>query len=73
MSSSPLPMKQKITPIQFWCAIIALSLCAVAAFVALAGVAGKHGICPSETQTSRPAASSCYEAYQQQSSTGAIG
>jgi hypothetical protein len=73
VSSSPIAMRQKITPFQFWGAVIGLALAAIAAFVVLASVAGKHGTCPSETQVSRPAASSCFEAYQQQSSTGAIG
>ena len=39
----------------------------------LAGVAGKHGRCPSEGQTSRPAKNTCYAAYQHQLKTGVVG
>jgi hypothetical protein len=73
VSTPHITSRQKITPVQFWVAVIGLALAAVAAFVVLASVAGKHGTCPGITQTSRPAASSCFEAYQQQSSSGAIG
>jgi len=41
--------------------------------VAMSQVAGKHGICPGETQTSRPGNASCYAAYQNQSKTGVVG
>ncbi len=63
----------KITPVQFWAALAVMASSAIGALVVLASVAGPHGKCPSETQVSRPAASSCFEAYQQQSSNGAIG
>ena len=73
MSSSPIGMRQKITPVQFWAALAAMVLSVVAAFVVLASVAGKHGGCPSVSQVSRPAAASCFAASQAQASTGVVG
>jgi len=50
-----------------------LAISAVLALVVLASVAGKHGKCPSETQVSRPGASSCFAAYKNTPKTGIVG
>jgi hypothetical protein len=58
---------------QFAVALGLLAVCIVVTLVVMAGVAGKHGRCPGETQVSRPGAASCYAAYQNQDKTGVVG
>ena len=62
-----------LTKVQFGVLLAVLLVCAAGALVAMSQVAGKHGICPGETQTSRPGNASCYAAYQNQSKTGVVG
>jgi hypothetical protein len=62
-----------LTKVQFGMLLVLLAVCGIAALVAMGGVAGKHGQCPSETQTSRPGNASCYATYQNQSNTGIVG
>jgi hypothetical protein len=62
-----------LTKPQFGALLVVLAICGVAALVVLAGVAGKHGRCPSEGQTSRPSKNTCYAAYQYQQKTGVVG
>ncbi len=45
----------------------------VLALVVLASVAGKHGNCPTPTQISRPGASKCWAAYDNQIQHGVVG
>jgi hypothetical protein len=62
-----------LSQVQFWIVVVTMALSGVAALVVLANVAGPHGSCPTETQTSRPAASDCSPAYQNQIKTGVVG
>lgn len=62
-----------LSKLQFALALGLLAACIVATLVVMAGVAGKHGRCPGETQVSRPGAASCYAAYQNQNKTGVAG
>jgi len=72
VSASPKVVKP-LTKFQWWTLLVVVVLCGVAALVVMASVAGKHGACPGETQTSRPGAASCYAAYQNQDSSGVVG
>ena len=58
---------------QFWAIVSAMAISGVLALVVLASVAGKHGKCPTETQVSRPGASSCWAAYHNQHDHGVVG
>jgi hypothetical protein len=62
-----------LSQIQFALIAGVLAISAVLALVVLASVAGKHGTCPSETQVSRPGASSCWAAYKNTPKTGIVG
>lgn len=62
-----------LTAAQFWVLIGILVLSGVGALIALASVAGPHGKCPTETQTSRPGNMQCYGAYQNMDKTGVVG
>ena len=50
-----------------------LAVCGIVTLVVMSGVAGKHGVCPTDTQTSRPGNASCWAAYQNQDQTGVVG
>lgn len=58
---------------QFVALVVVLALSGVLALITLAGVAGPHGKCPSETQVSRPGASACWSAYKNLPATGVVG
>jgi hypothetical protein len=62
-----------LSHVQFVAMIVVLAIAGVLALVTLAGVAGPHGKCPSETQVSRPGASSCWAAYKNTPQTGIVG
>ena len=62
-----------LTKTQRWLLIGILVLSAAAALFSVANVAGPHGKCPGETQTSRPGNAQCYGAYQMQKQTGVVG
>jgi hypothetical protein len=62
-----------LSQLQFALIASVLALSAVLALVVLANVAGKHGKCPSQTQVSRPGASSCFAAYKNTPNTGIVG
>ena len=64
---------QALTKVQFGVLLAVLIVCGVLAVISLAGAAGKHGICPSETQDSRPANAACYVTYDNLDKTGVIG
>ncbi len=64
---------QALTKAQFGVLLVVLVVCGVLALISLAGAAGKHGQCPSETQDSRPANASCYVTYDNLDKTGVIG
>jgi hypothetical protein len=58
---------------QFVSIVIVLAISGVLALVTLARVAGPHGKCPSETQVSRPGASSCWAAYTNKTDPQLVG
>ncbi len=58
---------------QFVVIVVVLAISGVLALITLAGVAGPHGKCPSETQVSRPGASSCWAAYTNKLDPGVVG
>lgn len=62
-----------LTRVQFGLLLAVLVACGAVTLLVMAGVAGKHGKCPSETQTSRPGNATCYPAYQNQFKTGVVG
>ncbi len=62
-----------LSHVQFWIVVAAMAISGVLALVVLANVAGPHGACPSETQTSHPAAATCNAAYVNQGKTGVVG
>jgi hypothetical protein len=62
-----------LTRVQFGGLLAVLAVCAILTLVVLGNVAGKHGVCPGETQASRPGNASCYAAYQNQEKTGVVG
>jgi hypothetical protein len=62
-----------LSRIQFWLILGAMAVSGVLALVVLGSVAGKHGTCPTETQISRPGASSCWAAYDNQIHHGVVG
>ncbi len=64
---------QALTKVQFGILLMVLALCAGAAVVAMAGMGSQHGVCPTETQDSRPANASCFVTYQHLDKTGVIG
>ena len=64
---------QALTKAQFTVMLVVLAICGVLALISLSGAAGKHGVCPSETQTSRPANASCYVTYDNLEQTGVLG
>ena len=64
---------QALTKAQFGALLVVLVVCGVLALISLAGAAGKHGACPSETQDSRPVNASCYVTYDNLAKTGVIG
>jgi hypothetical protein len=64
---------RQLSQVQFAAIAIVLALSGVLALVVLSSVAGKHGSCPSETQTSRPAASRCFAAYTNASDPALVG
>jgi hypothetical protein len=64
---------QALTKKQFGVLLVVLALCAVAAVVSMASMGDKHGVCPTDTQVSRPANASCWVTYQNLEQTGVIG
>lgn len=62
-----------LSHVQFVAIVVVLAISGVLALVTLAGVAGPHGKCPSETQVSRPGASSCWAAYTNTGDPGVVG
>ena len=62
-----------LSRVQFGMLLVLLAACGIVTLVVMSGVAGKHGVCPGETQTSRPGNASCYAAYQNQAKTGVAG
>ncbi|MGH8891272.1 MAG: hypothetical protein ACRDV3_16115 [Acidothermaceae bacterium] len=62
-----------LTKVQFGVLLLVLVICGVVTLVVMGGVAGKHGVCPGETQTSRPGNADCYAAYRHQDKTGVVG
>lgn len=62
-----------LTKVQFGMLLVVLVICGVVTLVVMGGVAGKHGKCPGETQTSRPGNASCYAAYRHQETSGIVG
>jgi hypothetical protein len=64
---------QALTKAQFGLLLVVLLICGVLAVISLAGAAGKHGVCPTVTQDSRPANASCYVTYNNLDKTGVVG
>jgi hypothetical protein len=62
-----------LSQVQFWIVVAAMAISGVLALVVLANVAGPHGSCPTEKQTSRPAAATCTSPYVNQDKTGVVG
>jgi hypothetical protein len=62
-----------LSQVQFWLVVVTMALSGVAALVVLANVAGPHGTCPTQSQTSRAVASHCSHAYENQINTGVVG
>jgi len=62
-----------LSRIQFFVILGAMAVAGVLALVVLASVAGKHGTCPTPTQISRPGASKCWAAYDNQIQHGVVG
>jgi hypothetical protein len=62
-----------LSRIQFWVVLGAMAVSGVLALVVLSSVAGKHGTCPTPSQISRPGASICWAAYDNQSHHGVVG
>lgn len=58
---------------QFVVLVVVLALSGVLALVSMSQVAGPHGKCPSQTQVWRPAASSCWAAYNNKLEPGVVG
>jgi hypothetical protein len=73
VSATPKADRQLSRSMQFWAIALVLALSGVVALIVLARVAGKHGACPSETQTSRPAASRCFAAYTNPTDPSLVG
>ena len=71
--SAKAKLDRPLSQLQFALIAGVLAISAVLALVVLANVAGKHGKCPSETQVSRPGASSCWAAYKNTPKTGIVG
>lgn len=69
----PATKARPLTVVQFWLLIVGLGVSGIAALVMLSQVAGPHGKCPGEQQTSHPGSASCYAAYQNQDRTGVVG
>ena len=70
MSAKPKAFRP-LSTLQFWSLMAVVAIAGVLALLSLANVAGKHGSCPSDTQTSRPAAARCFSAYT--NGTGVVG
>ena len=64
---------QALTKTQLGILLGVLALCAVAALIAMGSMGDKHGVCPTDTQESRPANASCWVTYQNLDQTGVIG
>ena len=62
-----------LSHVQFIAIVVVLAISGVLALVSLSQVAGPHGKCPSETQVSRPGASSCWAAYTNKQDPGLVG
>jgi hypothetical protein len=62
-----------LTRVQFGLLLLVLVACGAVTLAVMAGVAGKHGKCPTDTQTSRPGNEACWPAYQHQIKTGVVG
>jgi hypothetical protein len=62
-----------LSHVQFVAIVVVLAISGVLALITLAGVAGPHGKCPSETQVSRPGASTCWAAYTNTDDPGVVG
>ena len=62
-----------LSRMQFWVVLGAMAVSGVLALVVLASVAGKHGTCPTASQITRPSASSCWAAYDNQIHHGVVG
>lgn len=62
-----------LSHVQFVAIVVVLAISGVLALITLAGVAGPHGKCPSETQVSRPGASICWAAYNNKLDPGVVG
>ena len=58
---------------QFVAIVVVLAISGVLALVSLSRVAGPHGKCPAPTQVSRPGASVCWAAYNDQVDPGVVG
>ena len=71
--SAQTKVDRQLSRVQFGVIAIVLALSGVLALIVLANVAGKHGSCPSETQTSRPVASRCFAAYTNASDPALVG
>ena len=64
---------RQLSRVQFAVIALVLAVSGLLALAVLSRVAGKHGSCPSETQTSRPAASRCFAAYTNASNPALVG
>lgn len=64
---------RSLSHVQFVVLVVVLAVSGVLALISLSQVAGPHGKCPSETQVWRPAASSCFAAYNNTHDPGVVG
>lgn len=62
-----------LTKAQFATVLGFLVLCGVAAIIAMSAMGASHGVCPTDTQMSRPGNATCWTSYQQQDETGVVG
>jgi hypothetical protein len=62
-----------LSHVQLIAIVAVLAISGVLALVSLSRVAGPHGKCPTDTQVSRPGASSCWAAYTNKQDPGVVG
>jgi hypothetical protein len=62
-----------LSKVQFGGLLAVLAVCIALAFLTMAGVAGKHGQCPDDPNSSRTASPTCWATYNNLDDTGVVG
>lgn len=62
-----------LTKVQFGGLLAVLAVCMALALLSMAGVAGKHGQCPSDPNSAQAVSPTCWATYHNLDNTGVVG